>query len=231
MVLAKIGLRSTPVYILLGVGVWFGFHESGVHATIAGVMLGLLTPARPWISRGLLTRVVDRIVGFLRGDTWHDARERQAMLRFVERSARETLAPLERLEEVLHPWVSFAVVPLFALANAGVPIRAEAFTDSVAVAVLVGLMIGKPLGIALFSWLAGRSGLARLPERISWGVLTAGGVLAGIGFTMSLFIAAMALDERLLDAAKVGILSASIVCAVLGTGLLAWLLPRPAQDG
>src|SRR5262249_45321434 len=108
-------------------------------------------------------------------------------------------------------------------------IRAEAFADSVAVAVVVGLMMGKPLGIALFSWLAVRSGLAKLPEGVSWGILTAGGVLAGGGFTMSIFIAALALDERLLDAAKVGILTSSILCAVIGAALLLKLLPRAPQ--
>lgn len=229
VLLTRVGLRSTTVYVLLGVGVWFGFHESGVHATIAGVILGLLAPARPWVSKGLLARSVRQLGDFLHGDSWQDARERQAILRSVARSARETISPLERLEAALHPWVSFVIMPLFALANAGVPIRAGAFADSVAVAVIVGLTIGKPAGIVLFGWLAVRLSLARLPEGVSWGVLTAAGVLAGVGFTMSLFIAGLALDERLLDSAKVGILSASILCAVLGTALLSWLLPLPPR--
>ncbi len=96
---------------------------------------------------------------------------------------------------------------------------------------MVGLCIGKPLGIVLFSWLAVRGGLAKLPEGVSWGILAAGGVLAGIGFTMSLFIAGLALSKELLDAAKIGILSGSALCAVLGMALLFWLLPRPAKSG
>src|SRR5262249_45090446 len=185
---------------------------------------GLLTPTRPWVNKGLLARFVQQLGAFVQGDSWQDAHERQAMLQTLARSARETTSPLERLETALHPWVSFAIMPLFAFANAGVVIRAEAFADSVAVAVIVGLMIGKPLGIALFGWVSVRSGLARLPEGVSWGVLAAGGVLAGVGFTMSLFIAGLALDERMVDAAKVGILTASILCAVIGSALLLWLL-------
>jgi NhaA family Na+:H+ antiporter len=149
----------------------------------------------------------------------------------VERAAREAISPLERLEVALHPWVSFVIMPLFAFANAGVPIEAGAFTDSVAMAVVIGLCVGKPVGIVLFSWLAVRTRLAKLPEGISWAILAAGGVLAGIGFTMSLFIAGLALSERLLLAAKIGILTGSALCAVLGLALLLWLLPKPAQAG
>jgi len=231
MLLPRIGVRSVPIYVLLGVGIWFGFHESGVHATIAGVVLGLLTPARPWVSGGLLAQFVHKLGGFLQGDSWQDAHERRAVVRSVERAARETISPVERLEAALHPWVGFIIMPLFAFANAGVPIDIGAFTDSVAVAVVVGLGIGKPLGIVLFSWLAVRMGLAKLPEGVSWSILAAGGVLAGIGFTMSLFIAGLALSGRLLNAAKIGILSGSALCAVLGMALLFWLLPRPPQRG
>jgi NhaA family Na+:H+ antiporter len=137
--------------------------------------------------------------------------------------ARETTAPVERLETALHPWVGFGIMPLFAFANAGVAIEVSAFSDSAAIAVALGLVIGKPVGILLASLLAVRLGLARLPEGVSWPVLAAGGVLAGIGFTMSLFIAGLALQEELLSAAKIGILAASTVSAVLGMGLL-WIL-------
>jgi NhaA family Na+:H+ antiporter len=231
ILLPRIGVRGVPLYTLLGVGIWFGFHESGVHATIAGVILGLLTPAQPWVSEGLLSQFVHKLGGFLQGDSSRVAHERQAVLRSVERAARETISPLERLETALHPWVGFVIMPLFAFANAGVPIEVGAFTESVAVAVVVGLGVGKPLGIVLFSWIAVRAGLAKLPDGVSWGILAAGGVLAGIGFTMSLFIAGLALTDRLLDAAKIGILSGSALCAVLGMALLLWLLPKPAPAG
>jgi NhaA family Na+:H+ antiporter len=125
---------------------------------------------------------------------------------------------------MLHPWVSIVIMPLFALANAGVLIRAEAFADPVALAIIAGLVVGKPLGITLFSWLAVSFGWVKLPVGITWPVVIAGGILAGIGFTMSLFIAGLALSETILDAAKVGILTASILCAVVGVSLLYWLL-------
>jgi NhaA family Na+:H+ antiporter len=146
------------------------------------------------------------------------------------RAAQETVSPLERLENMLHPWVGFIIMPLFALANAGVPLQLGAFRDPIAMAVIVGLSVGKPLGIVAFSWMAVRVGLARLPSGISWGILTAGGVLAGIGFTMSLFIATLALSNGALDAAKVGILAGSTASAVSGMALLFWLLPRPVRE-
>jgi NhaA family Na+:H+ antiporter len=231
MLLQRIGVHSLGIYVPLGVAIWFGFHESGVHATIAGVVLGLLTRVRPWVSQRRLTQFVHRLGGFLQGDSWQDTHERQSVLRTVGRAVRETISPLERFETALHPWVSFVIMPLFAFANAGVPIEAGAFTDSVAMAVVVGLCVGKPVGIVLFSWVAVRAGLAKLPEGMSWGILAAGGVLAGIGFTMALFIAGLALSERLLFAAKIGILTGSALCAVLGLALLLWLLPKPAQAG
>jgi len=231
MLLQRMGVRNLGIYVPLGVGIWFGFHESGVHATIAGVVLGLLTGVRPWVSQKLLTQFVHQLGGFLQGNSWHDTHQRQALLHSVETAVRKSTSPMERLEAALHPWVSFVIMPLFAFANAGVPIEAGAFTDSVAIAVVVGLCVGKPVGIVLISWLAVRTGLAKLPEGVSWGILAAGGVLAGIGFTMSLFIAGLALSEPLLLAAKIGILTGSALCAVLGSALLLWLLPRREQTG
>ena len=231
MLLQRMGVRNLGIYVPLGVGIWFGFHESGVHATIAGVVLGLLTGVRPWVSQKLLTQFVHQLGGFLQGNSWHDTHQRQALLQSVETAVRKSTSPMERLEAALHPWVSFVIMPLFAFANAGVPIEAGAFTDSVAIAVVVGLCVGKPVGIVLISWLAVRTGLAKLPEGVSWGILAAGGVLAGIGFTMSLFIAGLALSEPLLLAAKIGILTGSALCAVLGSALLLWLLPRREQTG
>jgi len=226
--MAGIGVRSVPIYTFLGLIIWFGFHESGVHATIAGVILGLITPVRPWVSEGLLLRFVHELQDFLKGDSAEDARDRHAMLRTLQRATREAISPLERLEVLLHPWVGFVIMPLFAFANAGVPIRIEALMNSVTLAVVVGLVIGKPLGIVLMSWLAVRSGLAKLPESISWSVLAAAGVLAGIGFTMSLFIAGLALSDLALDAAKIGVLIGSTICGVLGMVLLICFLSRPA---
>jgi NhaA family Na+:H+ antiporter len=199
--LSRLGVRSVAVYVFVGALVWLAFHESGVHATIAGVILGWLTPIRPWVDESRLAAIV---------------KEGGAGGRTLEIAARESVSPLERLEEALHPWVGFVVMPLFALANAGVAIPPGAFADPVALAAGLGLVVGKPLGIVAFSWIAVRAGLARLPEGVGWRALAAGGALAGIGFTMSLFIAGLALAPDLLDAAKVGILAASAVSAAVG---------------
>jgi NhaA family Na+:H+ antiporter len=134
------------------------------------------------------------------------------------------------LEALLHPWVSFVIIPVFALANAGVPLELEYVRDSIAWAVAGGLIVGKPLGILLFSWLAIRLRVASLPQGVDWGTLLGGGFLAGIGFTMALFIAGLALPVELLDAAKVGVLGASVAAAVIGLFLLSRLLPSRAEE-
>jgi NhaA family Na+:H+ antiporter len=223
------GVRSTGIYLAVGTAVWLAFHESGVHATIAGVILGFLTPAHPWISESHLADVTLGVGSFLEGEPWNSARHRQEMLRTMERAARETLSPLERLETALHPWVSFFIMPLFALANAGVAVEVAAVRESTATAVMIGLVIGKPLGIVLLSWLGVRFGVAQLPDEITWSTLAAGGVLAGIGFTMSLFLASLALQGELLAAAKIGILAGSAISASLGMALLFWL-PKPMRS-
>ena len=140
--------------------------------------------------------------------------------------ARETISPLEYLEATLHPWVGFLIIPLFALANAGVPFELGDLGDPVALAVGAGLVIGKPLGIVLFSWLAVRVGLAALPQGVSWLALAGAGCLAGIGFTMALFIAGLALEGDALNAAKVGILFGSAAAAAIGMAVMLRALPK-----
>src|SRR5262249_54247497 len=142
----------------------------------------------------------------------------------------ETVSPLEYLESTLHPWVGFVIMPVFALANAGVPLHIASFTEPVALAVAAGLVIGKPLGIVLFSWIAVRAGLAHLPSGVAWTALGGGGVLAGIGFTMALFVAGLALDGAALEAAKVGIIAGSAVSAAVGLAVLARALPAPTRS-
>ena len=224
VLMRKSGIRRFAPYVLAGALVWFAVHESGIHPTIAGVVLGLMTPSRPLVSNSLLVRFVHEVGDYLHGelpDTNRDLMlERSSRLGKLAEATRETISPLERLETALHPWVGFIIMPLFALANAGVAIEPGALRDAVAVAVVAGLAIGKPVGIVLFSFAAVRIGLARLPESISWMTLTAGGVLAGIGFTMSLFIAELALEGEPLDAAKIGIIGGSTLCAAAGMLLL-----------
>jgi NhaA family Na+:H+ antiporter len=219
--LARAGVRSVGVYVLVGTIVWLMFHHSGVHATIAGVILGLLTPAHSWVSESVFSESVRRFGHFLHGEGWPTHGERHLALRHLEWVAREAVPPLERLEAALHPWVSFGIMPLFALANAGVVFQLADFGNPVAVAVMLALVIGKPVGILVLSWLALRLGLARLPEGVGWRALAGGGILSGIGFTMALFIADLAIDGSLLAAAKVGILGGSLLAALLGMTLLA----------
>ncbi len=228
--LQRLGVRSVGLYSLCGVAVWVAFHESGVHATIAGVILGLLTPARSYLSETFFGNLLRRAEEVLRGEGASPS-ERAARVQRLRRATREMVSPLEYIELVLHPWVSFIIMPLFALANAGVAISLSDFGDPVAIAVAAGLVVGKPLGILLFSWLAIRLGLAALPEGVGWAALLGGGLLAGIGFTMALFIAGLALDASTLDAAKVGILAASVLAATLAMLILTRLptLTSPPQ--
>ncbi len=224
----RVGIRSPGVYYALMLLTWLAFHESGVHATIAGVIFGLMMPARSWITESRLESIFSRTRHFLKGDGWRTSTDRYAVLRQMERAARKSISPLERHETELHPWVGFLIMPVFALANAGVPIQAAAFLDPVALATALGLVVGKPVGILLFSWLAVKFKLARLPEGVNWGVIMGGGFLAGIGFTMALFISGLALSGPVLDAAKVGVMAGSAFSAVVGMTLLVIFLPKPS---
>lgn len=148
-----------------------------------------------------------------------DTKDRQTLQR-AEIAARETLSPVERLEVALHPWVGFVIMPLFAFANAGLPLSLGGLGNAVTWAVFVGFTVGKPIGILAFSWLAVRSGIAIRPADLDWKLLAGGGLLAGIGFTMALFIANLAFSPGLVDSAKLGIFLASAFSAVAGVALL-----------
>jgi NhaA family Na+:H+ antiporter len=211
--------------------VWYAFHESGVHATIAGVLLGLLTPARSSLSHEDATVVFDRASAVVRAETLTgtgDYRDRVECVRRLRWISREAVSPLEFVERALHPWVGFVIMPLFALANAGVVFDRSDIADPVALAVIGGLVVGKPLGIVVASWIAVTARLARKPANLSWGAIAGGGCLAGIGFTMALFIAGLALEGHALDAAKFGILIASAISGVLGMATL-FVVLRPAN--
>src|SRR5690606_17023838 len=199
----QIGVRSVSVYVVVGTVIWLAIDASGVHATVTGVILGLLTPARRWVSDTRLYAILDQVVAH--PDTADDdsgATKDRETLKVAAVAARETLAPVERMEMALHPWVGFVVMPLFALANAGLPLSLGGIDISVTAAILVALVFGKPTGILMFCWLAVRMGVAVRPPQLTWGVLAGGSALAGIGFTMALFIANRAFDDELLDSAK-----------------------------
>jgi NhaA family Na+:H+ antiporter len=220
--MALLGIRSIPLYSLVGAVIWLAVDASGIHATICGVALGLLTPTGRWVSDDRLQAILDRVVADPSEDRRGGLAEGRMAWRLTEVAIRETLSPGERLEMMLHPWVSFAIMPLFAFANAGMALSMADLGSPVTFAIFVGFAIGKPVGILIFGWLAVRSGLASRPPDMGWGMLAGGGLLAGIGFTMALFIANLALDDALINAAKLGILSASVVSAVAGLTVLAW---------
>jgi NhaA family Na+:H+ antiporter len=217
-VLRRVRVWYAPVYALVGIGVWLCTLESGVHATIAGVALGLLTPARPLLP----TAEADRVAGQLSHDSDVTAEE----IRAVEAELRASVSVAQRLQEALHPWTSYVIIPLFALANAGIELSGEALGDAatsrVTIGVVVGLVVGKLVGVSAAAWLAVRLGIARLPAEVSWRHVVGMAGLAGIGFTVSIFVTGLAYDEgtAALDQAKVGVLVASAVAAVAGTVLL-----------
>lgn len=220
LVVVMVGLRRAGVvwlapYVALGVGVWLATHASGVHATIAGVALGLLAPARP-LTPAAVAREWAQDLSDDPGPAELDA---------MSRLAQTTVSPAERLEHRLHPWTSFVVVPLFALANAGVVIKADSFdapaTVGVTAGVVLGLVVGKLVGITAATWLAVRFGLGRRPEGATWAMVVGIAAIGGIGFTVSLFIAELAYEPGAVqDAAKLGVLGASTVAALLGATLL-----------
>jgi NhaA family Na+:H+ antiporter len=209
-----IGVRSVAVYVVLGALIWLAFLKSGIHPTVVGVALGLLTPTRAWLGdRQPFDVVTDLFQRF------------RAHVVTAEQHG-ELVSPLERLERALHPWVAFGIMPLFALANAGVPVDLTAVGNWIAIAVALGLVLGKPLGIVLFSLAAVRLGLARMPAGVDAKVLLGGGAAAGIGFTMSIFIAGLAFQGAWLDEAKLGILGGSIISAGAGAAILLAVLPK-----
>ena len=191
-------------------------------------LLGLLTPSREWVGREALRLSLTDLTARLEQDEGADPEE----LAVIAFAARESVSPLERIEGALHPWVGFVIMPLFALANAGVHIEAGELTQPVAVAVALGLFLGKPIGVVLFGYLAVRFGIAKLPHGVNWWVLLGGGFLAGIGFTMSLFVAGLALgnDAQLHDAGKIGTLTGSVLSAIAGTAVLLIALPKRAKE-
>lgn len=221
-----VGFRGFPIYFLAGGVIWLAVDASGIHATITGVILGLMTPARRWVNDERLYAILNEVVAHPAGDHGSGDTKDRATLQVAEIAAREALSPVERLEFALHPWVGFVIMPLFAFANAGLPLSLSDLGNSVTVAVFVGFALGKPIGVFTFSWLAVRSGIALRPSDLDWGLLAGGGLLAGIGFTMALFVANLAFSSSLIDSAKLGIFLASVASAVAGLALLAWLPAR-----
>jgi len=223
----QIGIGSAYAYVLPGAITWVGLLMTGAHPTLAGVVLGMLTPVVPLRTRERPLDMVTRAAEKLRAHDERAARDAHhlaAPLRQLRLAQRELLPPVVRVQMALHPWVAFGIMPLFALANAGVSLGgidlSAAGPQWVMGGVALALVAGKPLGVIGVSWLVVKLGLCRLPPGVSWGGIALIGLLAGIGFTMSIFIAMLAFDdETLLGAAKLGVLLGSLIAAMAG---LAW---------
>tara|TARA_B100002049_G_scaffold26697_1_gene17657 strand:- start:182 stop:1342 length:1161 start_codon:yes stop_codon:yes gene_type:complete len=207
-VLQRLRVWAIPVYAILGIFIWYATLESGVHATIAGVALGLLTPARPLLNQRDAQQIVDALPS--------DANV--AEVRHASFLAQESVPLTERLENMLHPFTAFMIIPIFALANAGIELSTDKISDAassrVTLGIVLGLVVGKPVGITLFTWIATRFGFA-LPQGVRWPQFIGMGLAAGIGFTVSIFLAGLAFESYVItDLAKIGILVASFIAAV-----------------
>lgn len=258
---ARVHIRSYIFYVPMSLIAWYGFLESGVHATIAGVILGFITPSRPLYETREFSGAARQIVGtFPTGVSgpgsmeetepedrlpaesvlWMDQAERlgeeivEHEARLLSELARESIAPLSRLQHLLHDWSAFVIIPIFALANAGVAFAgidiADAITSRVALGVAFGLVIGKMVGVTGFGWLVVKLGWGRLPDGVGWRHMIGTGILTGVGFTVALFIAELAYQDPLyIDLAKIGIFTGSIVAAVAGY-LVLRSLPETARS-
>jgi NhaA family Na+:H+ antiporter len=234
----RLGVRSPLVYGALGLALWVTVYQSGIHATVAGVLLALTIPARTRLdSDAFVVRardIVDDFEGRTVGGEDASTEEHHAALWELEDASEKAQAPMLRIEHALQGLVAFVIVPLFALANAGVAVRgdlAAMLAEPVTVGVVLGLVIGKQVGISLAAYAVVRLGLASLPNGVTWRHIYGAAWLGGIGFTMSLFIAGLAYGEGpLLDQAKVGILCASIVAGIGGYLVLRRVAREPDTD-
>jgi NhaA family Na+:H+ antiporter len=237
LVLNRIGARHPVTYTVLGVALWLAVLASGVHATVAGVLLAMTIPARTRIDEDEFIARAEGSLGDFRTASTSDSSlltnsGQQEALHALELACDHAQAPLQKMEYALHGVVAFVILPIFALANAGVPLTGglrDSLGSPISLGVILGLVVGKPVGITLASWLVVRAGVADLPTGAGWRALHGVSWLGGIGFTMSLFIAGLAFAgaPALLDHAKIGILAASLVAGTIG-----WLLLRlaPARE-
>jgi NhaA family Na+:H+ antiporter len=235
IVVNRIGVRHPLIYAVLGIGLWLAFLQSGIHATVAGVLLALTIPARQRIDvRAFLARSETALGEIREAEDSGEADDAiaakgHAIERLVSDCER-VQSPMLRFEHALVPWSKHVIMPIFALSNAGVALGSgavSALVHPISVGIICGLMLGKPIGIVTLSWLSTRAGVASLPTGVSWRHILGAGLLGGIGFTMSLFVANLAFDaSQNLEIAKVGILAPSLISGIAG----AIVLLRKAKD-
>jgi len=234
-----VGIRRSGIYLLLAVGVWLSVLTSGLHATIAGILVAMLVPIRAKIDpEQFMERARNRLAelesAVLTRDSMVDDKAQLHALDDIHETTGDMIPPGIALEHRLHPVQAFLILPLFALFNAGVYLGGDALgqtTDPIAVGIILGLVLGKQIGVVGFSWISIKSGLADLPDGVSWPHIWGASCLAGVGFTMSLFIAELAFDDPIqIGKAKLGILEASLVAGALGYWILSRSLPKAAKS-
>jgi Na+:H+ antiporter, NhaA family len=231
------GVRNTIYYAIIGIGgLWLAFMLSGVHATIAGVLAAFTIPANTKIDEIQYSRKMKRLLENFDREIPNNytlvTEKQNKIIENIRKVSLDAQTPLQKLEHALHPLVSFLIMPVFALANAGVALRGNIFSTMahpVTIGIIAGLVIGKFVGIVIFSRLTVWTGLASLPDKSSWTHLYGAALLGGIGFTMSLFISQLAFKDPVLDQyAKIGILSASVIAGTMGFLVLRFFTAKPA---
>jgi NhaA family Na+:H+ antiporter len=223
IVMRQLRVRLLVPYVLVAGGIWLALYEAGIHPTIAGVILGFLTPAVAFHARQATGRAIEGRLRDVRRQS--DDELSEGTIWDVSRLAREAVSPLARMEELLHPWSAYVVLPVFALANAGVAISAEdlgdALSSQVGLGIILGLVVGAPLGGIAFAWLLTRATPSRLPDGLDWPAVAGVAPLKGIGFTVAIFIAALAFeDDASRDQATLAILLASALAGLIGIAAL-----------
>ena len=224
----RLGVRAWPVYALIGIFVWLAMLRSGVHATVAGILLALTIPATTLIGPTEFVRqsreTLERLLAVARSEAELTPHEANNLIYSIERRCVLVQSPLYRIAHALQPWVTFFIMPVFAMANAGVHLPGEGggkLLQPIAIGVFLGLFIGKPLGVFLFAWLSVKTKLAAAPEGVSWRKIFGASWLCGIGFTMSIFIATLSVGEgEMLEIAKIATLLASVAAGVAGSLVL-----------
>ena len=229
--LTLVALRYAPdtwrrqAAVVLGVGLWVALFESGIDPVVAGLAVGLVTTAYP-PARGDLERVTELTRSFREQPT-------PELARSAQRSVATAISANEQLQYRLHPWTSYVIVPVFALANAGIHIDGQllgdAVTSPITLGIVFGYVVGKPLGIVVATWLASRSWLTGLRRALSWPVIFGGGAVAGVGFTVSLLISSIAFDGKQLEEAKIGVLAAAVLASLLSWGIFRLIRRLPAE--
>ncbi|HEX5026501.1 MAG TPA: Na+/H+ antiporter NhaA, partial [Agriterribacter sp.] len=223
-----LGVRSILFYLIIGLGVWLCFLLSGVHATIAGVLVAFMIPARTKIDeKEYVSKMRKYTDDFEKANPQAGdltTAEQHATIEKIKQICLDAETPLQKVEYGLHPWVAFVIMPLFALANAGMHIGSDfisSLINPLSLGVAGGLLIGKFVGVLLFTWLMVKFKLSALPENARWTHIAGVAILAGVGFTMSLFITALAFkDENMVNQAKYGILAASFIAGLVGLIML-----------